>query len=199
MQDSQTVDSHELNCVQDQRASPGWIFGTYTFFLFVGGAQFGKKRLCSYSLVGDMFIIVSGTILDSHGPLYVILPGSIGMVLSLIFLSFSQGKFIMVSPRWILISAHDRRILSNILILQCTGRNISQHALHTTNCGRWSLVQHSTWLGNWHCMHGWGVRRRDIPPRYYVCGPSNWLFLVYSHYCFDMCSSVLCWMSHSSD
>lgn len=100
MQDSHTVDSHESNCVQDQRISSehgeypeggaqawsvvlgawcamvpsmgplnslgtlqawtsthqlkaypessiGWIFGTYTFFLFVGGAQFGKKRLCS--------------------------------------------------------------------------------------------------------------------------------------------------------
>lgn len=43
----------------------------------------------------------SGAILDSHGPLYVVLPGSIGIVLSLIFLSFSHGVFpisIRVSP-----------------------------------------------------------------------------------------------------
>lgn len=46
----------------------------------------------------------SGAILDSHGPLYVVLPGSIGIVLSLILLSFSHGVFpvfpisIRVSP-----------------------------------------------------------------------------------------------------
>lgn len=39
-----------------------------------------------------MVLIVTGAILDSHGPLYVILPGSIGIVLSLIFLSLSEGK-----------------------------------------------------------------------------------------------------------
>jgi hypothetical protein len=85
------------------------------------------------------------------------------MVLSLIFLSFSQGKFIMVALPCSLISARDCRILSSLLILQCTGRNISQQALQTTNCGRWSLVQHSTWLGNRHCMHGWGIRRHSSP------------------------------------
>lgn len=43
----------------------------------------------------------SGAILDSHGPLYVVLPGSIGIVLSLILLSFSHGVFLIsthVSP-----------------------------------------------------------------------------------------------------
>lgn len=37
----------------------------------------------------------SGAILDSHGPLYVVLPGSIGIVLSLILLSFSYGVFLI--------------------------------------------------------------------------------------------------------
>lgn len=37
----------------------------------------------------------SGAILDSHGPLYVVLPGSIGIVLSLILLSFSHGVFLI--------------------------------------------------------------------------------------------------------
>lgn len=58
-------------------SSIGWTFGTYTFSLFVGGAQYGKKSLCSYILVEDMFIIVSGATLDSHGRLYVILPRSV--------------------------------------------------------------------------------------------------------------------------
>ncbi|OBT50769.1 hypothetical protein VE04_09065 [Pseudogymnoascus sp. 24MN13] len=61
--------THQL--VDYSEFSIGWIYGTYTFFLFAGGAHFGA-------------------VMDSHGPIYVIIPGSIGMVASLIFLSFSQ-------------------------------------------------------------------------------------------------------------
>ncbi|KAJ5423044.1 hypothetical protein N7445_011152 [Penicillium cf. griseofulvum] len=64
--------THQLKDYSE--SSIGWIYGTYTFFLFLGGAQFGA-------------------ILDSHGPLYVVLPGSIGIALSLIFLSFSQEYY----------------------------------------------------------------------------------------------------------
>ncbi|KAJ5382314.1 hypothetical protein N7517_000225 [Penicillium concentricum] len=64
--------THQLKDYSE--SSIGWIYGTYTFFLFLGGAQFGA-------------------VLDSHGPLYVVLPGSIGIVLSLIFLSFSQEYY----------------------------------------------------------------------------------------------------------
>ncbi|KAJ5087548.1 hypothetical protein N7456_011164 [Penicillium angulare] len=61
--------THQLK--EYSESSIGWIYGAYTFFLFLGGAQFGA-------------------LLDSHGPLYVMLPGSIGIVLSLVFLSFSE-------------------------------------------------------------------------------------------------------------
>ncbi|KAJ5858609.1 hypothetical protein N7534_003886 [Penicillium rubens] len=64
--------THQLKDYSE--SSIGWIYGAYTFFLYLGGVRFGA-------------------ILDSHGPLYVILPGSIGIVLSLIFLSFSHGVF----------------------------------------------------------------------------------------------------------
>ncbi|KAJ5798012.1 uncharacterized protein N7503_007308 [Penicillium pulvis] len=66
------LSTHQLKAYSE--SSIGWIFGSYAFFLFLGGAQFGA-------------------ILDSHGPLYVILPGSVGLVLSLIFLSFSQEYY----------------------------------------------------------------------------------------------------------
>ncbi|KAI2996373.1 hypothetical protein CBS147346_9383 [Aspergillus niger] len=52
-------------------SSIGWIFGAYSFFLYAAGAQ-------------------TGPILDTHGPNYVIIPGSIGMVIALIGFSFSQ-------------------------------------------------------------------------------------------------------------
>ncbi|CRL30361.1 Sucrose/H+ symporter, plant [Penicillium camemberti] len=64
--------THQLKDYSE--SSIGWIYGAYTFFLFLGGAQFGA-------------------ILDSHGPLYVVLPGSIGIVLSLILLSFSHEYY----------------------------------------------------------------------------------------------------------
>ncbi|KAL2838188.1 major facilitator superfamily domain-containing protein [Aspergillus pseudoustus] len=71
------MSTHQLRDYSE--SSIGWVFGTYTFFLFVGGAQFGA-------------------VLDAHGPLYVIVPGSIGMVLSLIFLSFSQEYYQIFLP-----------------------------------------------------------------------------------------------------
>ncbi|PWY80757.1 MFS general substrate transporter [Aspergillus sclerotioniger CBS 115572] len=64
--------THQLQ--EYSESSIGWIFGAYGFFLFFGGAMFGA-------------------ILDSHGPLFVILPGSVGIILSLIFLSFSQEYY----------------------------------------------------------------------------------------------------------
>ncbi|KAJ0426852.1 major facilitator superfamily domain-containing protein [Aspergillus carlsbadensis] len=64
--------THQLHGYSE--SSIGWIYGTYTFFLFVGGAQFGA-------------------ILDARGPLYVVVPGSVGMVLSLVLLSFSEEYY----------------------------------------------------------------------------------------------------------
>ncbi|PLB48493.1 MFS general substrate transporter [Aspergillus steynii IBT 23096] len=64
--------THQLS---DYSASSiGWIYGAFSFFLFSGGMYFG-------------------TILDSHGPLLILLPGTIGAVASLIFLSLSQEYY----------------------------------------------------------------------------------------------------------
>ncbi|OQD59914.1 hypothetical protein PENPOL_c019G08546 [Penicillium polonicum] len=67
--------THQLKDYSE--SSIGWIYGAYTFFLFLGGAQVGA-------------------ILDSHGPLYVIVPGSIGIVLSLVFLSLSEEEYYQI-------------------------------------------------------------------------------------------------------
>ncbi|XRM36923.1 hypothetical protein ABZX51_000410 [Aspergillus tubingensis] len=55
-------------------SSYGWIYGAYGFFLYFAGAQ-------------------SGPILDTWGPTYIILPGSIGMVVSLVCFSFSKEYY----------------------------------------------------------------------------------------------------------
>ncbi|OJJ66291.1 hypothetical protein ASPBRDRAFT_666321 [Aspergillus brasiliensis CBS 101740] len=70
--------THQLKDYSE--SSVGWIYGAYTFFLFLGGAQFGK----------------SCAILDSYGPIYVVMPGSIGIVLSLVFLSLSEAEYYQI-------------------------------------------------------------------------------------------------------
>ncbi|KAL4789505.1 major facilitator superfamily domain-containing protein [Aspergillus venezuelensis] len=64
--------SHQLHDYSE--SSVGWIFGAYAFFLYVAGAQ-------------------AGPIFDCYGPLYVVVPGSIGMVASLLFFSFSTEYY----------------------------------------------------------------------------------------------------------
>ncbi|KAL6233710.1 hypothetical protein BDW75DRAFT_231749 [Aspergillus navahoensis] len=55
-------------------SSIGWIYGAYAFFLYVAGAQ-------------------AGPIFDCYGPLYVVVPGSVGMVVSLLCFSFSTEYY----------------------------------------------------------------------------------------------------------
>lgn len=62
--------THQLK--DDSQFRIGWIFGAYGFFLYLAGAQ-------------------AGPIFDAYGPKYVIVPGSIGMVVALICFSFSTG------------------------------------------------------------------------------------------------------------
>lgn len=53
----------------------GWIFSCFTFFLYFGGV-----------LIGPVF--------DSRDPLLLIVPGSVGCVLTSIFMSFSTGEWL---------------------------------------------------------------------------------------------------------
>ncbi|KAL5337259.1 major facilitator superfamily domain-containing protein [Aspergillus crustosus] len=64
--------AHQLEDYSE--SSIGWIFGAYAFFLYVAGAQ-------------------AGPIFDCYGPSYVVIPGSIGMVASILFFSFSTGYY----------------------------------------------------------------------------------------------------------
>ncbi|KAJ5409328.1 uncharacterized protein N7487_003687, partial [Penicillium crustosum] len=64
--------THQLRDYSE--SSTGWIFGAYGFFLYLAGAQ-------------------AGPIFDTFGPNYVIVPGSIGMVVSLVCFSFSEEYY----------------------------------------------------------------------------------------------------------
>jgi hypothetical protein len=72
-------------------STTGWIFSGYAFFLFFCGAQIGS--CCS--LMGrhiQLLTLETGAIFDSHGIRLLIVPGTIGIVISLIFMSFAEGK-----------------------------------------------------------------------------------------------------------
>ncbi|KAJ5322337.1 hypothetical protein N7452_010626 [Penicillium brevicompactum] len=64
--------THQLK--EYSESSIGWIFGAYGFFLYLAGAQ-------------------AGPIFDAFGPRYVILPGSIGIVISMVCFSFSKEYY----------------------------------------------------------------------------------------------------------
>ncbi|KAJ5762398.1 uncharacterized protein N7511_005780 [Penicillium nucicola] len=64
--------THQLKDYSE--SSIGWIFGSYGFFLYIAGAQ-------------------TGPIFDTYGSKFVIIPGSIGMVLSMVCFSFSEEYY----------------------------------------------------------------------------------------------------------
>ncbi|KAL4804172.1 major facilitator superfamily domain-containing protein [Aspergillus unguis] len=64
--------NHQLQDYSE--SSVGWIYGAYGFFLYVAGAQ-------------------AGPIFDCYGPAYVVIPGSVGMVASLLCFSFSTEYY----------------------------------------------------------------------------------------------------------
>ena len=69
----------------------GWIFSCYAFFITACGAQVGK--LFRTRAVMDLLIdMLSGPIFDAYDIRVLILPGSIGVVLCLIFMSLSTGE-----------------------------------------------------------------------------------------------------------
>ncbi|PYH44618.1 putative oxalate/formate antiporter [Aspergillus saccharolyticus JOP 1030-1] len=69
--------SHQLSDYSE--SSVGWIFGVFSFCLYFGGAQ-----------VGPIF--------DSHGPLPVVIPGSIGLIVAVFCFSASTEYYqIMLS------------------------------------------------------------------------------------------------------
>ncbi|OJJ98863.1 hypothetical protein ASPACDRAFT_121602 [Aspergillus aculeatus ATCC 16872] len=69
--------THQLSNYSE--SSVGWIFGVFSFFLYFAGAQ-----------VGPIF--------DSHGPLPVVIPGSIGLIVAVFCFSASTEYYqIMLS------------------------------------------------------------------------------------------------------
>jgi MFS family permease len=105
--------THQLQDYSE--SSIGWIYGAYAFFLYFFGAQ-------------------AGPIFDCYGPAYVVIPGSVGMVASILFFSFSTGMLATMLSSTALTS---HRILPNLPLVQRPGRPFSMHPLQPGNrCNR---------------------------------------------------------------
>ena len=74
----------------------GWIISTYAFFLYIGGAQVGtytiSPHVCCYfeNCFSDLLVLV-GPIFDAHDVRFLVVPGSIGMVVAIMCLSVCRG------------------------------------------------------------------------------------------------------------
>lgn len=72
------------------RSSVAWIFSVYVFFLFFGGVQSGAFRCCSSCV--QLADIVQGPLFDAFGLRCVLIPGSTGLVASIMILSVASGR-----------------------------------------------------------------------------------------------------------
>lgn len=74
-------------------STTGWIFSTYAFFLYFCGAQVGTWLNISRvtTIVNKFADMLLGPIFDAHDVKFLIIPGTVGMVVSLVSLSFSNG------------------------------------------------------------------------------------------------------------
>lgn len=69
------IANHQLK--EYSQSQVGWIFSTFPFFLYFAGAQ-----------IGPLF--------DVYGALPIVIPGSIGLVASVFFLSVSKGRVVLL-------------------------------------------------------------------------------------------------------
>ena len=82
------IAKNELAGIRESKI--GWIFSCYAFFITACGAQVGKLSRTRPAM--DLSIDrLSGPIFDAYDIRVLILPGSIGVVLCLIFMSLSTG------------------------------------------------------------------------------------------------------------
>lgn len=105
---------HDLSGMSE--STVGWIFGAYGFFLYFCGAQVGEPRSSPNAVNYILLNPSEGPIFDAHDIKLLIIPGSVGMVASMIFLSLSKGMvFGLCAPPLADLSP---RVLSVFLIIR---------------------------------------------------------------------------------
>lgn len=103
-----------------------------------------------------------GPIVDAHDIKFVIIPGSIGMVASMIFVSLSTGKSHTASLHLSL--ANFRRVLSVPPLLRCPRWHIRLPPLQPQSRSSWTLVLQTPRLCNGAGVYCRRHRRSRIPP-----------------------------------
>lgn len=142
------VAEHQLQ--EYSESSIGWIFGVYAFLLYIGGAQ-----------VGPIF--------DAHDVRFVIVPGSIGVVVAIMCLSVSQGAYSISILRYFMLTP-SFRILPNFSIIRSPRWPFSLSSLHASSVCSWALVLQATCPCNWCSMHRWRSRRCLLSAHYALPG-----------------------------
>lgn len=79
------------------KSQTAWIVSLYAFLLYLGGSCIGEVAFDTLMLSGTWYAWtnncdIAGALFDRYGLRPVIIPGSIGMVASLMCLSVSTGK-----------------------------------------------------------------------------------------------------------
>lgn len=83
------ISENELEGISESKS--GWMFSCYAFFITACGAQVGEYSPKTPYDLGQGLTINLGPIFDAYDIKILLLPGSIGVVASLIFMSLSTG------------------------------------------------------------------------------------------------------------
>lgn len=91
---------HQLS--QYPKSTVSWIFSLWIFFFYIGGVQVGmflftlpSRHIYQVYMRQEHMLISKkkiGPIFDAHGVKYLVVPGSVGLVASLVIMSVSTGK-----------------------------------------------------------------------------------------------------------
>lgn len=82
---------HELKGTAE--STTGWIFSSYAFFITACGAQVGSySPHARFKLNARLNYLSEGPIFDAYNIKWLLAPGSLGLIASMIFLSFSTGE-----------------------------------------------------------------------------------------------------------
>lgn len=87
--------SHQLH--EHPKSTVSWIFSLFMFFLYVAGVQVGMLVFSARftriaSLIYADILRLKGPIFDAYGTKYLLVPGSLGIVVSLMVMSVSTGQ-----------------------------------------------------------------------------------------------------------
>lgn len=153
----------------------GWIFSTYAFFLYIGGAQVGQSGRFRSNCEGSANMHTLGPIFDAHDIRYLIIPGSIGIVAAIMCTSVSTGRRLGTCALESLRTDRSCRVLPIFAIFWRSWWILRLPSIHTCSVGCWPLVLQASGPCYWYSLHGRRARWCNFPALDPLSGPNHWL------------------------